>query len=68
MNAESIRTLSAVIDDLTKAHDKVESLKDVLGKTPLASERNALAAKIDAAKKDVTPFIRKVEAAAKGRP
>ena len=58
-NGSIVNTLRAAIDDLTKAHTKVESLRD---------ELNILAGKFDLAKKDAAAMLRKIEAASQNRP
>jgi hypothetical protein len=51
-----VNTLRAAVDDLTKAHAKVESLRD---------ELNTLAGKFDVAKKEASAMLRKMEAASR---
>jgi hypothetical protein len=54
-----VDTLRAAVDDLTKAHTKVESLRD---------ELNTLAGKFDVAKKEASGMLRNIEAASRNRP
>ena len=54
-----VNTLRAAVDDLTKAHTKVESLRD---------ELSTLAGKFDVAKKEASAMLRKIEAASQNRP
>jgi hypothetical protein len=54
-----VNTLRAAVDDLTKAHTKVESLRD---------ELNTLAGKFDVAKKEAAATLRKIEAASRNSP
>ena len=58
-NGSIVNTLRAAVDDLTKAHTKVESLRD---------ELNTLVGKFDAAKKEASAMLRKIEAASRNGP